>query len=232
MLAKDIMTATVVTVAPDTRINEIARRLLARNISAMPVVDDRGHVVGIVSEGDLMRRSENDTERQPSWWIRVFAEPEDRARDYVKTHGMCARDIMSRNVISVVEGTPLADIAETLERNHIKRVTVMRDDKLVGIVSRANLLRGLVSAGTGTKATESDRDVKGSIESEALKAGLNVEHVSVVVADGVATVWGMVATDAERSAIGIAAERVPGVSQVENNINVMPAMVRATMGSQ
>ena len=232
MLAKDIMTATVVTVAPDTRITEIARCLLARNISAMPVVDDRGHVVGIVSEGDLMRRSENDTERQPSWWIRVFAEPEDRARDYIKTHGMCARDIMSRNVISVGEGTPLADIAEILERHHIKRVTVMRDDKLVGIVSRANLLRGLVAAGTGTKATENDRDVKGSIESETLKAGLNVEHVSVVVADGVATVWGMVETDAERLAIGIAAERVPGVSQVENNINVMPAMVRSTMGAQ
>lgn len=232
MLAVDIMTASVETVAPDTKIAEIARRLLARNISAMPVVDDQGRVVGIVSEGDLMRRSENETERQPSWWIKVFAEPEDRARDYIKTHGMCANDIMSRNVISVSEGTPLAEIAETLERHHIKRVTVMRDDELVGIVSRANLLRGLVAAGTATKTTESDRDVKGSIESAALKAGLNVDHVSVVVADGVATVWGMVESDAERSAIGVAAERVPGVSQVENNINVMPAMVRASMGAQ
>lgn len=232
MLAIDIMTAAVETVTPDTKITEIARRLLARNISAMPVVDDRGRVVGIVSEGDLMRRSENETERQPSWWIRVFAEPEDRARDYIKTHGMCANDIMSRNVISVSEGTPLADIAETLERHHIKRVTVMRGDKLVGIVSRANLLRGLVAAGTGTAASENDRDLRTAIESAALEAGLNVDHVSVVVADGAATVWGMVESDAERLAIGVAAERVPGVSQVENNINVMPAMVRATMGAQ
>jgi len=232
MLAIDVMTAAVETVSPDTKVPEIARRLLARNISAMPVVDDQGRVVGIVSEGDLMRRSENETERQPSWWIRVFAEPEDRARDYVKTHGMCAQDIMSRNVISVSEGTPLAEIAEILERHHIKRVTVMRDDKLVGIVSRANLLRGLVSAGAKTTATESDRDVRAAIESAASKAGLNVEHVSVVVADGVATVWGMVESDAERTAIGVAAERVPGVSQVENNINVMPALVRASMGAQ
>lgn len=232
MLAVDIMTASVETVAPDTKIAEIARRLLARNISAMPVVDDQGHVVGIVSEGDLMRRSENDTERQPSWWIKVFAEPEDRARDYIKTHGMCANDIMSRNVISVSESTPLAEIAETLERHHIKRVTVMRDDELVGIVSRANLLRGLVAAGAKTDASKSDRELRAAIEKAALNAGLKAEHVSVVVADGVATVWGMVESDAERSAIGVAAERVPGVSQVENNINVMPAMVRASMGAQ
>lgn len=232
MLAIDIMTATVETVAPDTEVTEIARRLLARNISAMPVVDDQGRVVGIVSEGDLMRRSENETERQPSWWIRVFAEPEERARDYVKTHGMCAQDIMSRNVISVSEGASLADIAETLEKHRIKRVTVMRDDKLVGIVSRANLLRGLVAVGAKTKASESDRDVRAAIERAALKAGLNVEHVSVIVADGVATVWGMVESDAERTAIGVAAEQVAGVSRVENHINIMPALVRASMGAQ
>ena len=232
MLAIDIMTATVETVTPDTSVAEIARRLLARNISAMPVVDDQGNVVGIVSEGDLMRRSENNTERQPSWWIRVFAEPEDRAREYVKTHGMRARDIMSRDVISVSEGTSLADIAEILERHHIKRVTVMRDGKLVGIVSRANLLRGLVSAGAKGTASPSDRDLRAAIENAASKAGLNVEHVSVVVADGVATVWGMVESDAERAALGVAAEQVAGVGRVENNINVMPALVRASMGAQ
>jgi CBS domain-containing protein len=232
MQAKDIMTAAVETVTPDTEMTEIARRLIARNISALPVVDGQNHVVGIVSEGDLMRRSENETERQPSWWIRVFAEPEDRARDYIKTHGMCAQDIMSRNVISVTEDTPLAEIAETLERHHIKRVTVLRDDKLVGIVSRANLLQGLVAAGAKTAASDSDRDVRAAIEKAAAEAGLVAEHVSIVVADGVASIWGMVQSDAERTALGLAAERVSGVSRVENNINVMPAMVRASMGAQ
>ena len=232
MQASDIMTATVETVGPETEVPEIARRLLARNISAMPVVDSQDQVIGIVSEGDLMRRSENETERQPSWWIRAFAEPEDRARDYVKTHGMCAKDIMSRNVISVSEETPLADIAETLEKHHIKRVTVMRGAKLVGIVSRANLLQGLVAVGTTTAASESDRDVRAAILNTALKAGLNVEYVSAVVADGVATLWGMVESEAECAALGVAAKQVAGVERVENNINVMPALVRASMGAQ
>jgi len=232
MQASDIMTATVETVAPDTEVPEIARRLLARNISAMPVVDDQGRVVGIVSEGDLMRRSENETERQPSWWIRAFAEPEDRARDYVKTHGMCAQDIMSRNVISVSEETSLADIAQTLEKHHIKRVTVMRGAKLVGIVSRANLLQGLVATSTSSTTSANDRDIKVSIEIAAQKAGLNVDQISVIVADGAATLWGMVESDAERDALGVAAKRVAGVDRVDNNINVMPTMVRASMGAQ
>jgi CBS domain-containing protein len=232
MQAKDIMTANVETVTSDTEVSEIARRLIARNVSALPVVDDQNNVIGIVSEGDLMRRSENQTERQPSWWIRVFAEPEDRARDYIKSHGTSAQDIMSRNVISVSEDTPLAEIAETLERHHIKRVTVLRDGKLVGIVSRANLLQGLVSAGAKSAATESDRDTKTAIIKAAAEAGLGMEHVSIVVANGVATMWGMVESDAQRAAIGLAAERVAGVSRVENNVNVMPAMVRASMGAQ
>ena len=232
MQAKDVMTAAVETVAPDTEVTEIARRLIARNISAMPVVDDSDRVVGIVSEGDLIRRSETETERQPSWWIRVFAEPEERARDYIKSHGMCAKDIMSRNVISVSEDAMLADIAETLEKNHIKRVTVMRGEKLVGIVSRANLLRGLVAAGAKSAPTDSDRDIKAAIEKAVSKAGLGDEHVSVVVADGVATLWGMVGSDAEGAALGLAAERVTGVERVENYINVMPALVRTSMGAQ
>ncbi len=232
MQAKDIMTADVETVTPDTEVSEIARRLVARNVSGLPVVDAENRVVGIVSEGDLMRRSENETERQPSWWIRVFAEPEERARDYIKSHGLSAQDIMSRNVISVREDTPLAEIAETLEKNHIKRVTVLRDGKLVGIVSRANLLQGLVVAGTKSAASDSDRDQRAAIEAAAAEAGLNLQHVSIVVADGVVTMWGMVESDAERTALGLAAERAAGVSKVENNVNVMPAMVRATMGAQ
>jgi CBS domain-containing protein len=232
MQARDIMTASVATVRPDTEVSEIAKQLLARHISAMPVVVDQDTVVGIVSEGDLMRRSENETERQPSWWIRMFAEPEERARDYVKTHGMCAEDIMSRNVISVTEDTSLADIAEILEKNHIKRVTVVRDGKLVGIVSRANLLQGLVSAGTKTAATASDRDLKAAIETAMNATGLNAEYVSVVVADGVAAIWGMAESEAEQMALGIAATEVAGVGRIDNHIGVMPAAVRMVIGSE
>lgn len=232
MQAKDVMTVTVATVTPAAEVPEIARRLIAQNISAMPVVDAQDHVVGIVSEGDLMRRSENETERQPSWWIRAFAEPETRARDYLKTHGLCAQDIMSREVISVSEDTSLSDIAKTLEKNHIKRVTVMRGAKLVGIVSRADLLRGLVAAGATPVASESDRELKTAIESSALQGGLNTDHISVVVANGVATLWGMVGSQTECRALGVAAKQVAGVDKVENNINIMPALVRTGMGAQ
>lgn len=231
MQAKDVMTIDVETVTPDTEVGEIARRLIARNISAVPVVDSNGKVVGIVSEGDLMRRSENETERRPSWWMRVLADPEERARDYVKTHGKCAQDIMSRNVISVSEDTPLAEIAETLEKHHIKRVTVMRDGKLVGIVSRANLLQGLVAVKPQVQVSHSDRELKADITRALTEANLNHDHVSVVVAEGAATLWGAVESDAARKAIGLAAEAVPGVVRIENNINVMPAVVRANFGT-
>jgi len=231
MQAKDIMTANVATVRPDAEVSEIAKQLLARHISAMPVVD-QDRVVGIVSEGDLMRRSENETERQPSWWIRMFAEPQDRARDYVKSHGLRAEEIMSRDVISVAEDASLAEIAETLEKNHIKRVTVMRDGKLVGIVSRANLLQGLVAAGAKKAVTASDRDLKAAIQAAINAAGLDAQYVNIVVADGVATVWGMAETKAEKAALGIAAEEVAGVGRVDNHISIMPALVRTTIGSQ
>jgi CBS domain-containing protein len=226
------MTASVATVRPDAKVSEIAKQLLARHISALPVVVDRDKVVGIVSESDLMCRSENETERQSPLWIRMFAEPRDRAHDYIKSHGLHAREIMSRNVISVAEDTPLAEIAETLEKHHIKRVTVLRDGKLVGIVSRANLLQGLVAAGTKTAATASDRDLKAAIEAAMYAAGLNAEYVSVVVADGVATIWGMVESETEQSALGVAAEEVAGVGRVVNRIDVMPDSVRTTIGTQ
>ena len=232
MQASDIMTASVATVRPDAEVSEIAKHLLARNISALPVVVDRDKVVGIVSEGDLMRRSENETERKPSWWIRMFAEPRDRARDYVKSHGLHAENIMSRNVISVAEDTSLAEIAKTLEKHHIKRVTVLRDGRLVGIVSRANLLQGLVAAGTKTAVSASDRDLKAAIHAAINAAGLNAQYVNIVVAEGVASIWGTVETKAERSALGIAVEEVAGVGHVENRLDVMPALVRTTIGSQ
>ena len=232
MQARDIMTASVATVRPDTEVSEIAKHLLARHISALPVVVDRDKVIGIVSEGDLMCRSENQTERQTPWWFRMFAEPQDRARDYIKSHGLHAREIMSRDVISVTEDASLAEIAETLEKHHIRRVTVLRDGKLVGIVSRANLLQGLVAAGTKTAMTASDRDLKAAILAAIKAAGLDAQYINIVVADGVATLWGTVETQAERGALGIAAEEVAGEDRVDNQLDVMPALVRTTIGSQ
>jgi len=229
MQARDIMTSSVQTVRPDTPVTEIAKRLIERNISGVPVVDDDGQVVGIVSEGDLMRRAENQTERRPSWWLAWFGMPEDRQRNYIKTHGTHARDIMSPNVITVGEDAPLAEIAATLEKHRIKRVPVVRDGKLVGIVSRGDLLQGLAAAGTGATASASDRELKAAIEKAGEEAGVDMFFISVVVAQGVATLWGMAETAEAKTAMRVAAESVAGVNQVRDEVNIMPTMVRATL---
>src|SRR5574338_371038 len=145
MQAKDVMTTRLATVAPDATVREIANLLLERRISAVPVVDSDGRLKGIVSEGDLIRRPELGTLRHRSWWLSLLSNAEEDAISYVKTHGGHARDVMTPEVITVDETAPLEQIADTLEKHGIKRVPVLGKGKLVGIVSRADLLRGLVA---------------------------------------------------------------------------------------
>lgn len=225
MRAKDVMTTNVVTVGSDTDVGTIARRLLERRISAVPVVDPEGRVVGIVSEGDLMRRPESGTERRPSWWLELLATPQ-RARDYVKSHGLTAKDVMTREVITVAEDATLAQVATLLERHRIKRVPVIRDGRIVGIVSRANLLHGLVArAGTPT-VTPDDATIRQHVIDGAKEAGVAEGYINVVVAGGVVQIWGLVDSETESEAIRIAAETAPGVSAIENNVTVLPSARR------
>ena len=141
MQAKDVMTTKVVTVQPDARVEHIAALLLERSISGVPVVDADGRLLGIVTEGDLMRRPEIGTERHRGWWLRLFGDERERAAEYARAHGSRAADVMTRNVVTVSEETSVGEIARLLEEHRIKRVPVVRDDKVVGIVSRANLLQ-------------------------------------------------------------------------------------------
>lgn len=229
MQAKDVMTTNVVTVTGQTDVRMIAQRLLERGISAVPVVDDRGRLIGIVSEGDLMRRVESGTERQPSWWLRAFSSTEDRARDYTRSHALKAEDVMTREVITAAEDTPLAEIATLLERHRIKRVPVVRDGKVVGIVSRANLLHGLAVSYTVPTPTAGDNRIREAIVNELAASGVRTEFINIVVSDGVAHLWGAVETDEEKQAARVAAERAAGVKRVEDNTSVMRQMVRATL---
>ena len=161
MQAQDIMTTNVITVYPDASIQYIAKRLIENRISAVPVVGMDGRLAGIVSEGDLMRRSEASTERHSSWWLFLLASPEETARNYVKAHGKHAADVMTRRVITVNENTSMQEVAETLEKHRIKRVPVMSGDKLLGIISRANVIRGLAAQQTPTESIADDRTIKG-----------------------------------------------------------------------
>lgn len=158
MQAADVMTTNVITVQPDTGVREIARLLLKHRISAVPVVDTEQRARGIVSEGDLMRRAENDTDRRHSLWLEVIFSTPEKAADYIKTHGRTADDVMTRDVVTVKEDTPLHEIVGLLERHHIKRAPVTRDGRLVGIVSRANLLHGLAAKAAESAGPSSSDD--------------------------------------------------------------------------
>ena len=232
MQAQDIMTTNVITVYPDTSIQYIAKRLIENRISAVPVVEMDGRLVGIVSEGDLMRRSESSTERHSSWWLFLLASPEETARNYVKAHGNHATDVMTRRVVTVNENTSIQEVAETLEKHRIKRVPVMSGDKLVGIISRANVIRGLASQRTATEPVTDDRTIKVSVEKALPEAGVRRAFLDVIVSGGVVTLWGMVETLEEKQAVRVAAEMAPGATRVLDNLSIMPPVVRPIMWAE
>ena len=143
MRAIDVMTSEVITVGENATVPKAAKLLAEHGISAVPVVDKHNRVIGMVSEGDLLHRAETGTERRRSWWLEMVSSTDQLAGEYIKSHSGKVKDVMTRDVLSVTEETPVADIAVLLEINRIKRVPVLRDGKLVGIVSRANLVRAL-----------------------------------------------------------------------------------------
>ena len=226
MRADEIMSMNVMTVSPDTHVRDVAKKLLERGVSALPVVDAEGHILGIISEGDLMRRRESGTERHPSWWLRLLQNPGDAAANYVKTHGLHAKDVMTRNVITVSESTSAAEIAELLEKHRIKRVPVVRQGKIVGIVSRANLLHGLIVQ--KPPARPSTAGLRKAVLAELRETGVH-SMVDAVVSesDGVVHLWGVVETEGAKKALEVAAEGTDGVTSVVNHVGVFPRLVGA-----
>jgi len=147
MQAIDIMRTELITVSPRDTVDHAARLMLEHRVSGLPVVDDEGLLVGIVSEGDLLHRVENDTDRNRSMLREMFASPARLAAEFLKSTGREVKDVMTPEPITVSESTLLAGIADLFDRNRIKRVPVLRDGRLVGIVSRTDLLRALVGSG-------------------------------------------------------------------------------------
>jgi CBS domain-containing protein len=231
MHAADVMTPNVITVDPDTTVQGLATLLSERGISGVPVVDSAGRMIGIVSEGDLLHRAELGTERHAtsrrSWWLEHFAS--ELARDYVKSHGRTVKDIMTRDVTTITEETDLADIATLLETKRIKRVPVMRDGKIVGIVSRANLVRALGAArGIATSSADgNDRAIRARLLAELGKQqwAARLWEQDIIVSGGVVHLWfGSDEAQEKRQAVRVAAENVPGVSRVEEHEVPIPLM--------
>ncbi|MFT5394424.1 MAG: CBS domain-containing protein [Gammaproteobacteria bacterium] len=228
MLAKDIMTKGVITVTPSVRVEEIAATLLERHISAVPVVDSTGCLVGIVSEGDLLRRPESGTEREPGgWWLRHFADGKSLAQQYLKSHGTEARHVMSTDVVTVTPDTSVSQIAEVLERRRIKRVPVLENQAVVGIVSRANLLHGLASKRgvVNTEPSLDDRALREEILSRLHNENWSPGMVhNVVVTAGVVELWGQFDSGEERDAALLLVETTPGATRVINHLTSRRAM--------
>lgn len=223
MDARDIMTSPVVTAGPDTTVLEIVQLMLENRISAIPILDNPGKLIGLVSEGDLMRHTEIGGERPTRWWLSAFRGAVSMAEAFVKTHGLKASEIMSRNVITAREDTPIWEIADTLEKNHIKRLPVIRKDRLVGIVSRANLLQAITAQRDQGLETPSkdDRAIRDELVAQLkAKHWLNTRHLNIVAQDGVVHLWGLVNADSQRDALKVAAGNISGVKEVvDHTIN-------------
>jgi CBS domain-containing protein len=225
MLASDIMTRDVVTIAPDADIAEAVTLMIQHRISALPVVRD-GAVVGIVSEGDLLRRAETATEPKRSRWLEFLTAPETVAADYIRSHARLVEQIMSAPAITVEAEADIADVAALLESKGIKRVPVMWNGALVGIISRANLLQALASRLRPMPAADrsADRKIHAALEAElagkpwAPAAG----RYNIVVEDGVVHLWGWLSAGVERTALVVAAQNVAGVKQVVDHLLAVP----------
>ena len=225
MNAADVMVTNVITVGLDACLQDVAHLLLTNRISAVPVVDSDGKVVGIVSEGDLMRRAEAGTSRRRSWWLSLLTGKEGLAAQYVKEHSRKVADVMTRDVITATPDTPLQDIANILEKNSIKRVPIIKDGKMVGLVSRANLLQALASLRKQIEGgTPNDTKIR-----ETVVQRLNAEPwlrsslINVIVQDGTVELWGIVDSPTEKKAVRVAAEETPGVRAVNDNLIIRPA---------
>lgn len=223
MKAKHVMVSPVKTCRADMTVREIAQALSESRISALPVVNDAGKLIGIVSEGDLIRRAEIGTQRQRSWWLSLFTSNVQLAEEYARAHARKVKDLMTHDVVYVNPETPLTDIARLFERHRIKRVPVLDNDRLVGIVTRGNLVQAIATAPQKAHRPLGDEEIRAKIQKRlAREAWTNPMMLNVTVADGAVNLWGMVRTEAERDAIRIAVEDIAGVKSINDHMVLEP----------
>jgi CBS domain-containing protein len=220
MKAVDVMTRNVVSVKPEATVLQAARLMLQHHISGLPVVDGDGHLVGVLSEGDFLRRRETATERRRSRWLEFLMGPGKIASEYTHSHGNKVAEVMTRDLVTVSEDAPVEDIVELMERRRIKRVPVLRGEKVVGIVTRSNLMHAMVSLARKTpKAGKSDGAIREHLLAEMEKQPwAPIALTNVVVHDGVVELWGAIVDERQREALIVAAENAPGVKAVKDHL--------------
>ena len=219
MRAHQIMTRTVITVTPDTRIAEAANTMLQKHVSGLPVIDASGNLVGIVSEGDFIRRSEIGTGRKRGRFLKFILGPGKAATDFVHEHGSKVSEIMTPEPLTITEDTPLDQIVQLMEKNNVKRLPVMRGEMVVGIVSRANLLQAVASLAREIPDPTADDDhIRNRVIDALEKYDWCPFGLSVVVRGGIVHLSGVITEERARKAAIVAAENVTGVSKVHDHL--------------
>ena len=223
MNAREVMVSPVICVGIEATVQEVAKLLLKERISAVPVMDG-SKLAGIVTEGDLLRRVEAGTENEYSWWVHMLAGNRTVAADYVRSHAVKVRDIMTRTVVTASPDTPLHEIAGLIEEKHVKRIPIVdADGELVGIISRSNIVQLVAGARPPIKVTLTDETIRSGLTEKLKKLPWARPHqLNITVNNGVVDVWGSIESNDERQAIRVAAETQPGVSKVNDHLLRMP----------
>jgi len=219
MRAHQIMTKDVITVGPDSSIVDAAKLMLEHHISGLPVLDKSGKLVGIVSEGDFLRRSEIGTQRRRPSWLQFFVGPGREAKEFVHQSGRKVEEIMVREPVTVTEDTQLEELVSLMEKHDIKRLPVMRDDQLVGIVTRANLLQAVASLARDVPDPTADDDhIRERVTAAIMDTGWRPIGLQVTVRKGVVHLHGIIVNESSRQATIVAAENVAGVKEVHDHL--------------
>ncbi|WP_024514647.1 CBS domain-containing protein [Bradyrhizobium sp. Tv2a-2] len=219
MRAHQIMTKPVITISPDATIVEAANIMLQRHVSGLAVVEGGGKLIGIVSEGDFIRRSEIGTERKRGRWLRFILGPGTSASDFVHEHGRRVSEVMTKDPLTITEDTALAEIVDLMEKNNVKRLPVVRGDKIVGIVSRANLLQAVAGLAREVPDPTADDDhIRERIISSMEKNDWCPFGLGVIVRDGIVHLSGVITEENARRAAVVAAENVEGVKKVHDHL--------------
>jgi CBS domain-containing protein len=227
MKARDVMVSPVITVIESETVRDLAKLLIAKRISAAPVVDHAGKLVGIVTETDLMRRVEVGTERPYSWWLHLLAGDGAIEADYVKSHAVRVKNVMTCGVKTAAPETSLYEIADLFEENHIRRVPIVSDGgTLVGIVSRANIIQAIASARPKLEISLPDARIRERLMDELKhQPWARMHKLNVTVTNGTVDLWGFVQSETERQAIMVAAEATPGATAVKDHLMRDPELV-------
>jgi CBS domain-containing protein len=222
MIVSDVMTRKVLSVAPNETVEHAAQLMLRHGISGLFVVDAKGTLVGVVTEGDLLRRDEIGTQRHRPWWLRMLVSPGQQALDFTRAHGNLVSDIMTVDVICVASDASLEDVVEIMEKQRIKRVAVTENEHMVGVIARSDLLRALLSREREKKppaAQEDDRTIRsGILAALEAQSWAPMTTLNVTVAGGVVDVWGTITNPDERRAICVIAENTAGVKAVHDHL--------------